>query len=69
MRLSLVRNGPVAVGFEVYDDFMHYTTGVYHHTFTLDRVNKLAFLLNPENRLSAGDLKKWDPFQVKRKYF
>lgn len=32
MRLALVNNGPVAVGFQVYDDFMSYKGGVYHHT-------------------------------------
>nr|XP_054751557.1 dipeptidyl peptidase 1-like isoform X2 [Lytechinus pictus] len=32
MRLALVKNGPIAVGFEVYGDFMSYKGGVYHHT-------------------------------------
>ena len=34
MRLELVKNGPVAVSFQVYDDFLHYTSGIYHHTGT-----------------------------------
>jgi cathepsin C len=49
MRLALVNNGPVAVGFEVYDDFMEYRTGVYHHTGVTDNLNRLN---------------KWDPFQL-----
>jgi len=32
MRLALVNNGPLPVGIEVYDDFMQYKGGVYHHT-------------------------------------
>ena len=31
MRVELVRNGPIAVGFEVYEDFMSYKSGVYSH--------------------------------------
>lgn len=31
MRIELVKNGPIAVGFEVYDDFMSYAGGVYTH--------------------------------------
>jgi len=49
MRLALVNNGPLAVGFEVYDDFMPYKGGVYHHTAIKDQVNRLN---------------KWDPFQL-----
>jgi len=32
MKRALVENGPLAVSFEVYDDFMMYKSGVYHHT-------------------------------------
>ena len=32
MRAELVKKGPIAVAFEVYDDFMHYKSGIYHHT-------------------------------------
>lgn len=32
MRLELVNNGPIAVGFEVYNDFVNYKSGIYHHT-------------------------------------
>jgi len=32
MKKALVENGPLSVSFEVYDDFMHYKSGVYHHT-------------------------------------
>jgi len=49
MRIALVENGPIAVGIEVYDDFMSYHSGVYHHTETRDTVNRLN---------------KWDPFKL-----
>lgn len=39
MMLELVKNGPMAVAFEVYPDFMHYKEGIYHHTFLTDTVN------------------------------
>ena len=65
MRLALVKNGPFAVGFEVYDDFMSYRKGVYHHTFTVDRVNRLSLLLNPSNP-QGEQVDKWDPFQVQK---
>ena len=32
MRIELVNNGPIAVSFEVYDDFLNYKSGIYHHT-------------------------------------
>lgn len=32
MKLELVTNGPFPIGFEVYDDFIHYKSGVYTHT-------------------------------------
>lgn len=32
MKKALVENGPVSVSFEVYNDFMMYKSGVYHHT-------------------------------------
>ncbi|XP_044521965.1 dipeptidyl peptidase 1-like [Gracilinanus agilis] len=31
MKLELVQHGPMAVSFELYDDFFHYQKGVYHH--------------------------------------
>ncbi|XP_039257750.2 dipeptidyl peptidase 1-like [Styela clava] len=44
MKLALVKNGPVAVGFEVYPDFMHYKTGIYHHVFQVSsNSNNLRF--------------------------
>ncbi|XP_072317940.1 dipeptidyl peptidase 1 [Eucyclogobius newberryi] len=39
MMLELVKNGPMAVAFEVYSDFMHYKEGIYHHTGLTDAVN------------------------------
>ncbi|XP_041459307.1 dipeptidyl peptidase 1-like isoform X1 [Lytechinus variegatus] len=32
MKAQLVKNGPLAVSFMVYDDFMQYSGGIYHHT-------------------------------------
>lgn len=32
MKIELVKNGPIAVSFEVYDDFRFYKGGIYHHT-------------------------------------
>lgn len=29
---ALLKNGPLSVSFEVYADFFHYKTGIYHHT-------------------------------------
>nr|XP_057936452.1 dipeptidyl peptidase 1 [Doryrhamphus excisus] len=39
MMLELVQNGPMAVAFEVYPDFMHYKEGIYHHTGVSDSFN------------------------------
>ncbi|XP_055970609.1 dipeptidyl peptidase 1 [Sorex fumeus] len=39
MKLELVRHGPMAVAFEVYDDFLHYRKGVYQHTGLRDPFN------------------------------
>lgn len=39
MRIQLVKNGPLAVGFEVYNDFMYYSSGIYHHTGLKDALN------------------------------
>lgn len=39
MMLELVKNGPVAVAFEVYPDFMHYKEGIYQHTGLTDSFN------------------------------
>ncbi|XP_001363345.2 dipeptidyl peptidase 1 [Monodelphis domestica] len=39
MKLELVENGPMAVAFEVYNDFIHYQKGVYHHTGLRDSFN------------------------------
>lgn len=32
IKQELVKNGPVQTGFMVYEDFMHYKSGVYEHT-------------------------------------
>ncbi|KAK3579390.1 hypothetical protein CHS0354_029698 [Potamilus streckersoni] len=39
MRINLVENGPMAVSFEVYDDFFHYKGGIYIHTGLRDKFN------------------------------
>ncbi|XP_008308025.1 dipeptidyl peptidase 1 [Cynoglossus semilaevis] len=39
MMMELVKNGPMAVAFEVYPDFMHYKKGIYHHTGLADNFN------------------------------
>lgn len=39
MRIQLVKNGPIAIGFEVLDDFMQYKGGIYHHTALVNRWN------------------------------
>ena len=39
MRTVLVKNGPLAVSFEVYPDFQHYKGGVYVHTGLEDKFN------------------------------
>ena len=32
MRLELLKNGAITVAFEVYNDFLSYKGGIYHHT-------------------------------------
>lgn len=39
MMQDLVTQGPVVVGFEVYDDFFNYSGGIYRHT-GMSRTNK-----------------------------
>ncbi|XP_044139715.1 dipeptidyl peptidase 1 [Bufo gargarizans] len=39
MKYELILGGPLAVAFEVYDDFMYYKGGIYHHTGLQDRFN------------------------------
>ncbi|XP_060627116.2 dipeptidyl peptidase 1 [Anolis sagrei] len=39
MKLELVRHGPMAVAFEVYNDFLHYKGGIYRHTGLMDPFN------------------------------
>ncbi|KAF6720914.1 Dipeptidyl peptidase 1 [Oryzias melastigma] len=39
MMKELVHHGPMAVAFEVYPDFMHYSGGIYHHTGLADPFN------------------------------
>lgn len=53
MKLSLVQSGPLSVSFEVYDDFMHYSNGVYHYT------GESTSQLN----------RKYNPFEVMAQFF
>ncbi|XP_007079063.2 dipeptidyl peptidase 1 isoform X1 [Panthera pardus] len=39
MKLELVHHGPMAVAFEVYNDFLHYRKGIYYHTGLRDPFN------------------------------
>lgn len=39
MKINLVKNGPLAVSFEVYNDFFHYKGGVYVHTGLQEKFN------------------------------
>ena len=43
MMQSLVNNGPLVIGFMVYDDFVLYTDGIYHHDFALDHLQSGEF--------------------------
>lgn len=38
MKLAL-QKGPLSVSFEVYNDFMHYQSGIYRHTGLIDKFN------------------------------
>ena len=40
MMLALYKNGPIAVSFEVYNDFLHYKGGIYRHTKFADELNR-----------------------------
>ncbi|XP_028656245.2 dipeptidyl peptidase 1 [Erpetoichthys calabaricus] len=39
MKVELVKNGPLAIAFEVYPDFLHYQGGIYHHTWLKNEIN------------------------------
>ncbi|XP_054829743.1 dipeptidyl peptidase 1 [Eublepharis macularius] len=39
MKLELVKNGPMAVCFQVFPDFPNYRGGIYHHTGLMDPFN------------------------------
>ncbi|CDW52255.1 CathepsinC exc and Peptidase C1 domain containing protein [Trichuris trichiura] len=49
MRLALVENGPIVVGMNVFDDFLHYKGGIYHHTKLKDTMNWP---------------RKWNPYEI-----
>ena len=39
MRLEVIKNGPIAISFEVYSDFQSYKGGIYQHTGLKDKFN------------------------------
>ena len=57
MKLALVRDGPTTVSFEVYNDFMTYSGGIYHHTAARDTLN------DPVRRLGLVG-REFDPFEI-----
>ena len=62
--LALYKNGPMAVAFEVYNDFYTYKGGVYQHTSLVDRFNPFeltdhAVLLVGYGVDAATGLKYW----------
>uniref|UniRef100_A0A8C5KAS0 Dipeptidyl peptidase 1 n=1 Tax=Jaculus jaculus TaxID=51337 RepID=A0A8C5KAS0_JACJA len=64
MKLELVHHGPMAVAFEVHDDFMHYHSGIYHHTGLRDPFNPFeptnhAVLLVGYGRDKDTDIEYW----------
>jgi len=54
MKKALVQNGPLSVSFEVYDDFMMYKSGVYHHTKLLTSSGFQPFELTNHAVLLVG---------------
>uniref|UniRef100_S4RP41 Dipeptidyl peptidase 1 n=1 Tax=Petromyzon marinus TaxID=7757 RepID=S4RP41_PETMA len=69
MRLELVENGPLAIGFQVYDDFMAYQGGIYHHTGLRDQFNPFeetnhAVLLVGYGTDAAGPEGTGEPFWI-----
>ncbi len=44
MRIELIKNGPFVASFRIFDDFLVYKSGVYHHTNLTDTQN---FRFNP----------------------
>ncbi|KAI5946657.1 Dipeptidyl peptidase 1 [Manis javanica] len=64
MKLELVHQGPMAVAFEVYEDFFHYSKGIYYHTGLRDPFNPFqltnhAVLLVGYGTDSASGMDYW----------
>ncbi|XP_054160421.1 dipeptidyl peptidase 1-like [Oppia nitens] len=59
MRLSLVKNGPISVSFEVYDDFMSYSSGIYSHTGVSHRSGSNDIML-----MDSVVGVRYDPFAI-----
>ncbi|XP_041360896.1 dipeptidyl peptidase 1-like [Gigantopelta aegis] len=65
MRIELVKNGPIAVSFEVYPDFPSYKGGIYIHTKLADRFNPWEITNHVVLIVGYGrDLKSGVPFWI-----
>lgn len=54
MQQELVNHGPLAVSFEVYDDFLHYSGGVYTHSATKGLLGFNPFVITNHVVLIVG---------------
>lgn len=54
MMEAIYQRGPVAVGFEVYHDFINYHSGVYNHIFNESLLNFDPFQLTNHAVLVVG---------------
>uniref|UniRef100_A0A8D0DP70 Dipeptidyl peptidase 1 n=1 Tax=Salvator merianae TaxID=96440 RepID=A0A8D0DP70_SALMN len=65
MKLELVRHGPMAVAFEVYTDFVHYSGGIYHHTGLMDPFNPFELTNHAVLLVGYGaDPQSGEPFWI-----
>lgn len=60
MKLHLVKNGPLAIAFEVYNDFFWYQSGIYHHTGLMGKYSPFE-LVNHEVLLVGYGTDMSDP--------
>jgi C1A family cysteine protease len=51
IKTSIETNGPVVTGFRVYADFMHYTGGVYSHTWGAHKGNHAVVIVGYKDNL------------------
>ncbi|XP_077197524.1 dipeptidyl peptidase 1 [Paroedura picta] len=65
MKLELVKNGPMAVSFQVYADFPAYSGGIYHHTGLMDPFNPFEQTNHAVLLVGYGsDPKTGEPFWI-----